>query len=210
MSQRRTTQQAKRKAPPIKKPFPVAFAAGSAGLAAVLIGTLVYAASHQGAGDHSGLAYAQRQVSGVVSTAALHKNHVSGSVTYPNQSSTPPVGGDHNSVPQTCQVYTQPIANEHAVHDLEHGAVWLTYNPKKVNAADLTRLRALVAGNDHRLMSPYPGLRSAVSVQAWGEQLFTDNASDKRLATFMKVFTSGPQPQERGALCQGTTSPGPL
>ena len=51
------------------------------------------------------------------------RNHVTGTVDYPQ---TPPAGGDHNEVLLNCDVYDQPVPNENAVHDLEHGAVWIT------------------------------------------------------------------------------------
>lgn len=199
-----------RKAAPIKKPFPFGFAVGSAALAAALIGILVYAFQNQGVGDHSSLKYAQSRINGIINSSGLSKNHVTGAVDYPHRQDTPPVGGNHNGTPQSCQVYTQPIASEHAVHDLEHGAVWLTYNPDKLSAADVAKLKSLVDGNPYRVMSPYPGLKSAVSLQAWEEQLFVDKVSDGRIKRFLDLFTSGPQPQERGAPCQGTTSTGPL
>jgi hypothetical protein len=54
------------------------------------------------------------------------RNHKDGTLTYVTN---PPVGGDHNPVWQNCMgdIYAEPIANEHAVHSLEHGAVWVTY-----------------------------------------------------------------------------------
>ena len=57
---------------------------------------------------------------------ALHHAHVAGPVAY---SVTPPVGGDHSPVWLNCGVYDRPVPNERAVHDLEHGAVWVTYRP---------------------------------------------------------------------------------
>src|ERR1044072_4962818 len=52
--------------------------------------------------------------------------HVWNTVTYKE---TPPVGGQHNNYWQQSAVYAKPIHNEHAVHSLEHGALWITYRP---------------------------------------------------------------------------------
>ena len=197
-----------RKPAPVKKPFPVAFAAGCAVLAVLLVGVIVYAVQNQGVGDTSSLVYADRQVSGMVKATGLKRNHKSGVLTYPNSATTPPDGGDHNALPQSCQVYTAPIPDEHAVHSLEHGAVWVTYNPTTTKPADVAALKKLVDGDSYRMMSPYPGLKSPISLQAWGRQLFVSSASDSRVKRFLTLYTSGPQAPERSALCTGNTSTG--
>lgn len=199
-----------RKPAPVKKPFPVGFAVGSATLAALLIAILAYAATNQGLGDKSSLRYAESKISGLSVNHGQASKHVGTKVSYPNAQTTPPDGGDHNATAQSCQVYTSAVANEHAVHSLEHGAVWVTYNPLKVSKADIDALKKLVDGDPYRLLSPYPGLKSPISLQAWGEQLFVDRVSDKRVKEFLDLFTNGPQARERGGACQGTTDPGPL
>jgi hypothetical protein len=200
-----------RKAAPVKKPFPTGFVLGSVALAAALIAILVYAVQNQGIGDKSSLKYAESQISGIHSTFQHYsRQHVDGPVDYPNQSTTPPVGGNHNPLPQSCQAYSAPIANEHAVHSLEHGAVWITYNPDKVSTQDVQTLKNDLDGDPYRMLSPYPGLKSPISLQAWGEQVFVDKASDKRIKRFLDLFTQGPQDLERGSACQGVTTTGPL
>lgn len=199
-----------RKPAPVKKPFPVGFALGSAALAALLIGVLVYAVANAGVGDKSSLKYAENQINGLQVTHGLARKHVEGSVNYPHQADTPPDGGDHNGNPQSCQVYTAAIANEHALHSLEHGAVWVTYNPNTASAADIATLKGLVDGNPDRLLSPYPGLKTTVSLQAWGERLFVDSASDTRVKRFLELFTKGRQAPEPNASCVGTTATGPI
>jgi hypothetical protein len=128
-------------------------------------------------------------ISGIVDyrkkdSAMLTRNHKFGVLKY---KVNPPVGGDHNPNWQRCQgdVYTAQIPSENAVHSLEHGAVWVTYNPD-LPQAQVDVLKSKVQGNDFMLMSPYPGLDSPISLQAWGFQLKVTNASDKRIDAFIR------------------------
>ena len=41
----------------------------------------------------------------------------------------PPLGGPHDPQWLACGVYDEPLRDENAVHDLEHGTVWITYQP---------------------------------------------------------------------------------
>jgi hypothetical protein len=130
----------------------------------------------------------------------LSRNHATGTLSY---KMTLPVGGDHNPVWQNCtgDVYVAPIANEHAVHSLEHGAVWITYRP------DLPRDRVdalanRVRGSNYTLMSPYPGLDAAVSLQAWGYQLKVGSVTDPRIDLFIGSFRQSAA-AEPGATCAG-------
>lgn len=63
----------------------------------------------------------------------LGRNHVETPVKY---EMNPPVGGDHNPRWMNCDgdVYKNPIPEVNAVHSLEHGAVWVTYNEKAAKA----------------------------------------------------------------------------
>jgi hypothetical protein len=193
--------------PPVKKPFPWGVAATAGILGLLLIGILVYAVTNQGAGFLDPLAKADKSVPGVQKYSKLARDHVTTNVSYPEN---PPVGGKHNAVWQNCQVYTAPIANEHAVHSLEHGAVWVTYRPD-LPKDQVAALAAEVSGTDYRLLSPYPGLKSAISLQAWGRQIFVQSASDPKIAKFLKAYTAGPQAPEPGSSCSGGTSDtGPL
>lgn len=126
-------------------------------------------------------------------------NHVQGAVVYPQ---TPPAGGNHSATWLNCGIYTQPVPNENAVHDLEHGAVWITYRPG-LPAADITRLTARSAGQSYLLLSPYPGLPAPVVVSAWGKQLRLTSANDPRLAGFIQTYRQSANAPEPGAPCTG-------
>jgi len=143
-------------------------------------------------------------IPGLQRFSGLSRDHVTTPVDYPQ---TPPVGGDHSPVPQTCGAYDEAIPNEMGVHSMEHGAVWITYRPD-LPAAEVAKLRS-EARQDHVLVSPYPGLASPVVASAWGRQLRLDSASDARLDQFVAQFRSGPQTPEPGAACEGQGSPLP-
>lgn len=42
---------------------------------------------------------------------------------------SPPTSGPHFPAWQNCGFYTEPIRDETAVHSLEHGAIWIAYDP---------------------------------------------------------------------------------
>ncbi len=130
--------------------------------------------------------------------------HTTDPVTYDH---TPPAGGAHNPVWQNCGIYDQPIPNEHGVHSLEHGTVWITYQPS-LPAAALAQLRKLVTSHyvgsqRYLLLSPYPGLATPVVASAWGAQLALPSPSDPRLLQFVEHFIGGDQGGEQGAFCTG-------
>jgi hypothetical protein len=112
--------------------------------------------------------------------------HVAGPISYPID---PPVAGPHNPRWQNCMgdVYTAPIANEYAIHSLEHGAVWITYRPG-LPVEQIGQLAGTVANRSHVFMSPYPGQDSPISLQAWGYQLTVDRADDPRIEEFIDVL----------------------
>ncbi len=136
------------------------------------------------------------------------RDHKDGPLTYVTN---PPVGGAHNALWQNCMgdVYPDQIANEHAVHSLEHGAVWVAY--KQGLAADqVALLQKRVQGQEFMLMSPIAGLDKNISLQAWGYQLKVDDASDSRIDAFIKALrlNAGVEP---GVACSGgNTTTGPV
>jgi hypothetical protein len=140
-------------------------------------------------------------ISGVQTFKGLSREHVQGSVDYPQ---TPPVGGNHNQVPLNCGVYTAPVPPENAVHSLEHGAVWVTYRPD-LAAAEVALLTADASGKPYVILSQYPNLPAPVVASAWGLQLKVSRASDPRIAKFISKYAQGPQAPEPGAPCSGGT-----
>jgi len=117
----------------------------------------------------------------------------------------PPVGGPHDGTWANCNgiVYTTAVRNENMVHTLEHGAVWITYNPDTISSSDLDILKSLVQGQPYTTLSPYPGLDSTVSLQAWAHQLKVDSASDERVKEFITALRQNRWVYpETGATCQ--------
>ncbi|WP_025272156.1 DUF3105 domain-containing protein [Haloglycomyces albus] len=124
--------------------------------------------------------------------------------TYVDYGQYPPVGGDHYPQWQQCNgvVYNGAIDNRHAVHSLEHGAVWVTYDPEELSEDDVSTLAVKVDGRDATMMSQYPDQGSPVSVQAWGFQLTVDSADDERIEEFMDRFArASDNTMEPGAVC---------
>ncbi|MCU1445982.1 DUF3105 domain-containing protein [Cryobacterium sp.] len=124
--------------------------------------------------------------------------HVETPVTYPQ---TPPAGGEHNPTWLNCGVYTEAVPNENAVHSLEHGALWVTYDPA-ISDAELATLKAVLPST-YLILSPFEGLPSPIVVSGWNTQLQVESADDERVAAFIEEYWKSNDVPEPGALCTG-------
>lgn len=121
---------------------------------------------------------------------------------------SPPVGGDHFPVPATCGFYeegTEP-PEEMLVHSLEHGAVWVAYDPDLDEGARQA-LSSLVAQQAKVIATPHDGLDAPLVVSAWGRQLELDDVADPRLQQFIDLYRNSGNAPEPYAACQGAGEP---
>lgn len=193
-----------------QKQFPWGWAIVAAVLVLFAGGIVAFAVTRSDNGTDSNNPYTHpaladaMAIQGVTYKPEPDHTHVEGTIKY---DATPPVGGNHSQYWADCTgtVYAQPIANENGVHMLEHGAVWVTYNATKVDAAGVAALSKLVKGVNGTALSPYPDLDSAVSLQAWGYQLKVNSATDPRIAQFIDVLHLNPATTPEQATCSQPT-----
>lgn len=124
--------------------------------------------------------------------------HTTDDVTY---AQTPPAGGEHNPYWLNCGVYSEPQTDENAVHSLEHGAVWVTYNPD-ISDADLDAIKAKLPST-YVILSPFPGLENTLTLSAWNAQLTLDSVDDERFEKFFENYWRSSKVPEPGASCVG-------
>lgn len=133
-----------------------------------------------------------------VETFENESTHVEGVVDHEQ---TPPAGGPHNAAWLNCGVYTEPVPNENAVHSLEHGALWVTYDPA-LSDADVDALRAKLPST-YVVLSPFEGLPSSIVLSGWNTQLQVDEVDDERIPAFIEEYWQSQDVPEPGALCTG-------
>ncbi len=136
---------------------------------------------------------------GGVETFENRSDHVQGTVTYEQN---PPAGGPHNPYWLNCGVYTEPQANENAVHSMEHGAIWVTYDPARVDETGIDALKAVMPSS-YVILSPYPEMDTAVAVSGWNNQLKVDDPADPRIKDFFTEFWRSQNVPEPNASCSG-------
>ena len=130
----------------------------------------------------------------------VEAEHVIEAVDYEQ---TPPVGGAHNPLWLNCGVYDERIPSENAVHSMEHGAAWITYDPS-LSDEEVALLEERTPST-YAILSPFEGLPSPVVVSAWGRQLVLESAEDPRLQLFLEEFRQGGVAPEIGAPCDGAS-----
>lgn len=147
-------------------------------------------------------------IDGTVSFPDPGLDHQDGNIEYPQP--VPP-GGKHSAAWQNCGIYDEPVPPEPIVHALEHGAVWIAYQPD-LSSDQVEMLRELVQqaqqarGEPLVLLAPLPAqspMDAPVVVTAWRVQLQLEDAADERLVQFLDRYQNGPFAPEPDAPCSG-------
>jgi len=141
----------------------------------------------------------QGEIEGAVFVESAVSNQHDASIEY-GFGGLPPTGGVHRPTWQNCGIYVEPVAAEYAIHSMEHGAVWLTYDPD-LPESEVTDLQDLVRGQSYVILSPYPDQASPIVLTAWDVQLQVNSANDARIEEFLSRYrqTRGPE----SAACTG-------
>lgn len=144
--------------------------------------------------------------------------HVDGDVDY-SLHSNPPTYGDHHGfdpngidvnpgeTPRTTGIYTTPQPEEDLIHNLEHGHVWISYDPEQITDGDLQLLEQLVldgspnanGGGVGVILTPRPDNDDVIALASWARLQTLDRYDPFAIRAFVE--------QNRGKSPEGFITP---
>ena len=124
--------------------------------------------------------------------------HVSGAIDYSDFSNPPTYGPHHGPlnqdggsvVPRPTGVYDTVQPDEDLVHNIEHGHVWISYNPTLISTGDLLLLERMVENggtNAGVILTPRPKNTSAIAVASWAHLLELSSFDDQMIRDFINT-----------------------
>ena len=91
-------------------------------------------------------------------------------------------------------------------HSLEHGAVWITYQPG-IGGGAIDTLAGIARTRSKVILSPVSVQSSPIMATAWGWRLELTDPGDIRLRQFVNAFEGAATAPEPGAACVGGIAP---
>ncbi|HEY3249242.1 MAG TPA: DUF3105 domain-containing protein [bacterium] len=158
------------------------YVVGGAAALAVVIGLWVWSATRPKLGE--------------AIPTLLNVPHIP-SITSPHEpyNSNPPTSGQHVAAPAPWGFYTEVIADEVLVHNLEHGGIWISYKDPK-DTATIDQLRALMPQLPRKtIVTLRPKNDSRIAVAAWGRLMELDHVDAGKIVEFANEFrNTSPEP----------------
>jgi hypothetical protein len=113
----------------------------------------------------------------------------------------PPTSGDHWAQAATWGIYpSRPPADERLVHNLEHGGVIISYNPTKVDAATVDKLKVLTRDLQKSrvciILTPRDSIQDdkPIALTAWGVLATLDSYDEAAIRAFWRDHAAnGPE-----------------
>lgn len=139
------------------------------------------------------------ELSAVETFPQMGRDHLAQGEAPPDYNSSPATSGDHSPAPAECGIYPAEVPDEVQVHNLEHGAVVIQYQPD----LEPTEIQALEdyarTKSSHILLAPRADLDDPVVVTSWTRMLRLPAADLDTIDVYYDQFAfSGP---EAGVAC---------
>jgi hypothetical protein len=129
-----------------------------------------------------------------VAYESLGRDHINLGDLHDPYNSNPPTSGPHDFTPVRTQFYTQQLADEDLVHNLEHGHIWLSYrDADDTEAIELFReIQSLFPRSI--VVTHRPQNDSRIAVAAWTRLLKLEEPDRNQiLAFFRRYFDKAPE-----------------
>ncbi len=120
--------------------------------------------------------------------------HIQEGESHPPYNSNPPTSGWHYQRDASWGVHEAEIPDEQAVHNLEHGGIWISYQPT-LDQASADKLREIARRYRSKvILTPRARDDSKIALAAWGKLDALESLDEGRIVTFIKSFINqGPE-----------------
>ena len=126
--------------------------------------------------------------------SVLNQEHIAqGSFDHPEYNSNPPTSGWHWPQPAEWGIYEQSPADEQLVHNLEHGGIWISYQPG-ADEQVVEQLRDFARRYRKVIVAPREANDSAIALAAWGRLQKLETYNEESIIEFIEAFyDKGPE-----------------
>lgn len=140
---------------------------------------------------------AQENLPGQTFESQGQEHIVEGSTEHVAYNSNPPTSGPHWPQPADWGIYKATQPDERLVHNLEHGGIWISYKPDKVDADTITQLQDFANRFHLIIVEPRDKNDSPISLTAWTHLENLDHYDEAAILTFITAFyNKGPEKVE--------------
>jgi len=122
------------------------------------------------------------------------QEHIAPGATHNQYNSNPPSSGPHWAEPAINGAHEEPVVDEQAIHNLEHGYVWIAYKPD-LPSDMIEKLKSIVNEDNWKVVSsPRSENDSPIALVAWTRVLKLETYDEDQIKEFIKTYRDrGPE-----------------
>ncbi len=113
------------------------------------------------------------------------QTHINPGQSHDAYNSNPPTSGPHYTEPAKWGVYSTPLQDEQAIHNLEHGGIWISY--KGIDDQTKAQLETIAKANSGTvIMSPREGDEAKIVLASWTRMEKLDSYDEAKILEFIR------------------------